>query len=673
MRCESLSQLYVLLITSFSSINMEKLTNQDLFFFLNNLNLNISYNEQLYNFVIQKLNIDVSASETSDKIIKYLRTFCSNISARWKKSHRNLETFKQKHNSWLNKKFKVPDSVYPRCSYESACNTSSSYNKFFGEVTERHKRRRTQDLRESNSTEVLLYATKQKLLSNGSSDIAKILDYLIKNPNEAKRIRACCENRVEVSLYSKEKCLALLLSLNLSKSQYLHLRETCIESGTNQFVSYYNVQQAKSECYPSKNAITVTETTASIELQVVLDLTSVRLLKVSKQNLDSHTNLKLICKWGFDGASAQSTYKQKFQEDNVSDNSIVMTSFVPIKLISDCDTVWANPNPSSTRYCRPIKFEFIHENAEISKKEYERMQNKITHLLPTKCENITVNYEMLFTMIDGKVCTALSDIALSCSTCYLCGAKPSEMNDINKVLHRNVDINAYNYGISNLHARIRCMEFLLHVSYNLTFKKWSVRDPVLKKQREENKKRIQQEFREKLGLLIDIVKQGSGTTNDGNTARRFFSEIHTTAEITGLDEALIRRFSVILQAISCGEIINSKKFGLFALETAKKCIETYGWYNMTASVHKLLIHGEAIISNFSIPIGHLSEEASEARNKEFRKYRRIHSRKMDRIKTNEDILHQLLVSSDPVVSNLRQKNSEKKRQDMFPETLEMLL
>jgi len=56
-------------------------------------------------------------------------------------------------------------------------------------------------------------------------------------------------------------------------------------------------------------------------------------------------------------------------------------------------------------------------------------------------------------------------------------------------------------------------------------------------------------------------------------------------------------------------------------------------------VHKLLIHKEAIISNFSIPIEHLSEE-NEAQNKEFRKYRR--TRKINRIKTNEDILRHLL-------------------------------
>lgn len=194
--------------------------------------------------------------------------------------------------------------------------------------------------------------------------------------------------------------------------------------------------------------MTITETIASINLKAILDLTSERILTICEQNLDSHMNLKLICKWGFDGASNQSTYKQKFQNENVTDSAIVMTSFVPIKLMSNCDVVWTNPNPFSTRYCRPIKFEFVHENTEITKKEYERMHNEITNLLPTKFGNVIINYEMLFTMIDGKVCVALSAIALSYSTCYLCGAKPSEMNNINKVFsymyNRNIDINAYN-------------------------------------------------------------------------------------------------------------------------------------------------------------------------------------------------------------------------------------
>ncbi len=52
-----------------------------------------------------------------------------------------------------------------------------------------------------------------------------------------------------------------------------------------------------------------------------------------------------------------------------------------------------------------------------------------------------------------------------------------------------------------------------------------------------------------MGLMVDLVKPGgSGTSNDGNTARRFFKNPALSASITGIDEDLIRRFAGILQA-----------------------------------------------------------------------------------------------------------------------------
>lgn len=44
-----------------------------------------------------------------------------------------------------------------------------------------------------------------------------------------------------------------------------------------------------------------------------------------------------------------------------------------------------------------------------------------------------------------------------------------------------------------------------------------------------------------MGLLVDIPKSGYGTTNDGNTVRRFFKNPHLTTTITDVDEPLIFR------------------------------------------------------------------------------------------------------------------------------------
>jgi len=93
---------------------------------------------------------------------------------------------------------------------------------------------------------------------------------------------------------------------------------------------------------------------------------------------------------------------------------------------------------------------------------------------------------------------------------------------------------------------------------------------------------------------------------------------------------------------------------------------------MPVSVHKILIHGAEIMQHCLLPIGQLSEEVIEAKHKEFRQYRRENTRKSNRRITNEDILHSLLISSDPYITSLRPQLSKSMKKEMFPETLELL-
>ena len=54
------------------------------------------------------------------------------------------------------------------------------------------------------------------------------------------------------------------------------------------------------------------------------------------------------------------------------------------------------------------------------------------------------------------------------------------------------------------------------------------------------KKTKDKDFEIKIGLTVDKSKSGaSGTSNDGNTARRFFDNAVLSSEITGINVALI--------------------------------------------------------------------------------------------------------------------------------------
>ncbi|KAJ8889317.1 hypothetical protein PR048_008816 [Dryococelus australis] len=156
-----------------------------------------------------------------------------------------------------------------------------------------------------------------------------------------------------------------------------------------------------------------------------------------------------------------------------------------------------------------------------------------------------------------------------------------------------------------------------------------------------------------MSLLVDVEGQGRSTTNDGNTSRCFFENPKKSAEITGVDERLIHRLSVILKALSCGYDIDTEAFEKYAFETAQMYVKLYSWLYMPTSVHKIFIHGSVVMDDMILPIGQLSEDVQEARHKEYRLYREHHSRKVSRESTTEDMLHMLLISSDPLISSLR--------------------
>jgi len=154
-----------------------------------------------------------------------------------------------------------------------------------------------------------------------------------------------------------------------------------------------------------------------------------------------------------------------------------------------------------------------------------------------------------------------------------------------------------------------------------------------------------------LGIRVDKVVQGKGTSNTGNVGRTFFLQI---SKITGVDEDLIRRFGVIMIALSSGYQIHIKNFDLFARETAELYVKKYSWYRMPVSVHNILIHGAAVANkSILLPIGMISEEAQEASNKIYRRVHERHTRKSSRLNTTEDLIRMMLQQSDPVISRAR--------------------
>lgn len=188
-------------------------------------------------------------------------------------------------------------------------------------------------------------------------------------------------------------------------------------------------------------------------MQALLNHTVERILFLQRDVLDTLSvenvkNMHLIFKWGCDGSSGQSIYKQKFTEDGKSDENVFFSSLVPLLLVckdsndSNNEIVaWKNSRPSSPRFCRQIKLQFLHENVESTISEVNDIEQQVELLVPFITQihrmEIFVKYNLMFTMIDNKVCNAVTDTK-SILRCYLCGAASKDFNNINDILQKRL-------------------------------------------------------------------------------------------------------------------------------------------------------------------------------------------------------------------------------------------
>lgn len=118
------------------------------------------------------------------------------------------------------------------------------------------------------------------------------------------------------------------------------------------------------------------------------------------------------------------------------------------------------------------------------------------------------------TLMDQKTFNFI--VGTSHAQCPFCRAMGENLWSANL---DQVNSDLYGHGLSTLHGLLRGFDFFLQLAYQDS---------------SERKKIIQDKFKQRLNLLIDIPIIGGGNTNTGNTARKFFHNI--SSEIAGIPD-----------------------------------------------------------------------------------------------------------------------------------------
>ncbi|CAH2012741.1 unnamed protein product [Acanthoscelides obtectus] len=381
----------------------------------------------VYEKILSLIDItDEPSKHLKSNIMKCSQLFGLKMANKWQKVGQSRNRLLQNQVYWLNKIIQVyrinNDSESRDEEQEPPCRSVGRPRVPFEEASKNTKRRRVAELTTDRSANELQFAVNVVSGSNHS------------------------EVSPQIFSFSTAEALALMVDLDISKTKNAIL--------PSQFI--------------------ITEISAEVGLQELLQKTAESILEIINFE-ERDCRIKVICKWGFDGSSGHSQYKQKFSDLENTDEFLFLVAMTPLRLI-DMETnkvLWKNESPSSTLYCRPIKFLFKKENADFVRNTEKEIITKIENLIPIEIKtkeghSYIIEVDMMLTMLDGSVGNVLSETNLTMK-CIICGDTPKDMNTLAGI-NRPPNVDNYRFGLSTLHCWIRLFECLLHIGYCLPIK-----------------------------------------------------------------------------------------------------------------------------------------------------------------------------------------------------------
>ena len=114
------------------------------------------------------------------------------------------------------------------------------------------------------------------------------------------------------------------------------------------------------------------------------------------------------------------------------------------------------------------------------------------------------------------------------------------------------------------------------------------------------------------------------------------------------------------------------KFQQFCDDIKDCYLESCAWYNLSPTLHKILVHGSQVIQLFpdTITSGMLSEEPGEASNKTLKHFQAHHARQDSAENRNLSVFHRMMDRSDPqIVHHFTNRQKTGKAAEVFPKAV----
>jgi glutaredoxin 2 len=274
------------------------------------------------------------------EIQKTIQVFIAKIQSKLASFSGDYDRFEKKERDWLNK-------ILPTIVQEQALRgRPPGSNKEWDEKCNRAKNLELHDLIENNGLEKLNAAAALKAFHEKNSELRWVLNELVSDSSKASSLKFAylSNSNRQITKLSNDEALVLFITADLTKHSYQVIRTAAKKMNADIFPTYDSLRGAKKHSYP-KN-IYVEETKAVVNLQDLLNHSTQRILEIKevvnnvKHLLSTVNGFSKSCnnfsgelklKWGFDGATGQSEYKQKYSNaEECPEKNLFSTTMVPL-------------------------------------------------------------------------------------------------------------------------------------------------------------------------------------------------------------------------------------------------------------------------------------------------------------------------------------------------------
>lgn len=185
---------------------------------------NLPYLEDKLNCLKEQLlSTEGYTQEQIQTLKRNFSHFKSEVKRRWIKAHNKEDIFVQYNSSWLEGTFEIP-------VVDSLQNRSGRPSKPFEQLSERSKRRKTEELRSTFEEEVIVHAAQVELRKMGKRDASNVLKEIITTPTRATKYKKVYyrtkSSKNKSSPLTVKEAIQMYIDADLTREQYEIIRRT---------------------------------------------------------------------------------------------------------------------------------------------------------------------------------------------------------------------------------------------------------------------------------------------------------------------------------------------------------------------------------------------------------------------------------------------------------------